>query len=80
MSDIIAKVLIGGLEEHPPLTPKALSESGRSYFIDLLVSTEVPQSTRFYEEVKPNGVTIRGADENQRHIVSISIYQADFKK
>ncbi|MBS3096111.1 hypothetical protein J4480_01580 [Candidatus Woesearchaeota archaeon] len=66
----IAELLVKELEHHPPLTPNNLS-AHRRYLIDLLASTDAKPSTRFYEEIKPNGIQIRGNDENQVHVLSI---------
>lgn len=69
MEQNLAEMIIGELGKHHLL--KSQFPEYRQYFIDVLVSTEVPQSKRFYEEIKPNEITIRGSDENQRHKLSL---------
>ena len=69
MERYLAEILIGGLESHPPLTPGILAN--KNYFVNLLVSTEVLPSRRFYEKVTPNGVTIADPAMDKTHSVSI---------
>ena len=65
----LAEKLVAELEKHPPLTPNVLPD--RAYFIDLLASTDIPPSKRFYEEVKPNQRRILDTAANQNHFLSI---------
>ena len=65
----LAERLIAELEKHPPLSPNVLPD--RDYFINLLSSTDVPPSERFYEEVKPNQRHIPDSATNQNHFLSI---------
>lgn len=65
----LAEKLVTELGKHPPLTTRVLSDE--NYFIDLLVSTEVPVSNRFYEEVKPNHKIIEDPANDQTHFLSL---------
>lgn len=65
----VVERLIAELEIHPPLTPIVLSN--KSYLLDLLISTDMPVSRRFYEEVAPNQVSIQDDATSQYHSFSI---------
>ena len=64
-----AEALIEKLVKHPPLTPNVLPN--RDYFINLLVSTDVPPSKRFYEEIDHNEVEINDPAMDFTHRVAL---------
>lgn len=61
--------LVRDLERHPPLTEGILPQ--KQDLIRLLISTEVPESRRFYEEVIPNEQTIDDSANSKEHSVSV---------
>ena len=65
----LAERLVAELEKHPPLSPNIFPD--RNYFINLLSSTDVPPSERFYEEVAKNQKHIPDSATNQNHFLSI---------
>ncbi len=69
MKKDMAESLVSELEKHPAL--RSTVRENRQYFIDILVSTEVPESTRFYEKVKPNILEVPGLDNDQIHYISL---------
>ena len=69
MERYLAEILIGGLESHPPLTPGILAD--KNYFVNLLVSTQLKPSRRFYEEVGSNEAVIQNPAMDLTHYVSI---------
>ncbi|MBI2541396.1 hypothetical protein HYV80_01680 [Candidatus Woesearchaeota archaeon] len=66
----IAERLVAELESRSPLSPEVLKKD-RDKLIDLLASTDVPPSKKFYKEVKPNQIYIPGNDSDQHHFLSI---------
>ena len=66
----IAEFLIQELERHPPLNPTALSKD-KDGLIGLLESTDVPDSRRFYEVIKPNQTPINGSIDDYYFILSL---------
>ena len=65
----LAERLVEELETHPPLTTNVLPN--RDYFINLLVNTHVPPSSRFYEKIRENSTTIPDNAKDQFHILSM---------
>lgn len=65
----VAEKLAADLERHTPLTPNLLPN--KNYFLDLLISTDMSVSRRFYEEVAPNQVFIPDNATSQHHSLSI---------
>lgn len=69
MDGVNAVLLVDALESHPPLTEGILPN--RQELVDLLISTPVPPSKRFYESVGDNSQRIPDSGNDVSHNVAI---------